>query len=746
MKRSPAPGPRRSRPFRQVLGGAVALSLAVGGGALASPAAAAPAKPVLKITPGSEIVSAGATGFLSVDPESHLEWTRYEDGRTTDVGRSWGQDTSPVEHGSVSDVVVLGDEPIIEAARTLILRDMSTGSSTFVDLEKLHYMYEGAVGPWVIASAHNGKRAEVHVLGTADGQLTDRKVTGLPDNVFHFYAVAGTPGSAVLRFPTQPEDPEHKAYDYAVVDLAAAKVSDSHVLQTGEWAGAAVSPDYVASLGSALGGGTNVSTARRGPLRQPWKMHLPGISSKMVGLVGDWVVYGNDQTASSGHDAWQSALRATSIGSSIAPDRKVLDHATSMAPTPEGDLLVMGGSVDQGEGLYRVSTGADHRPVVKLVASTGEPTKLTLVGSDMPAVAQLDQGRWRARWQLSRGSDAVSVTLRHTASGKQRTFGLRAYTEDDMLIWAEVAWDGLLGSGNNTVAAPNGAYTWKLDAKPNNGIGPDLHANGKFTVRHKSAPHDYTDNGSPDVLLRDSAGNLSLQDTYHDSRKTPHLKGTASKSAGWGWNIYDKVTAVGNVAGASAGDVVARDSAGVLWLYLGKGDGTFDGRLKIGAGWDAYDQLTGGSDLNGDGRGDLLARDRSGVLWLYEGTGNWRAPFAPRKKIGAGWGSYDHITAVGDVAGASAGDVVARDRSGVLWLFLGKGDGTLDGRVKIGAGWSGYRQMIGIGDANADGRADLLVTTPDGSSYAYHGTGNWRTPFAPRELTGVRTPSSGTIA
>ncbi|MEV5592384.1 VCBS repeat-containing protein [Streptomyces sp. NPDC052496] len=744
MKRSTAPGPRRARPFRQIVGGAVALGLAVSGGALASPAAAAPAAPALKIAPGSEIVSAGTTGFLSVDPKNTLRWTRYADGSTTEVGQDSAQHTQDISHGSASDVVVVGDNTTVTASHKITLRDMAAGTPTVVDLDTYGYQYEGAVGSWVLAVKYLEDRQEVHVLGVVDGELTDRKITGLPEKTRKFRAVAGAPGSALVRFAGTPEPFESN--DYAVVDLAAAKVSDNRGLITDDWAGAALSRTHMASIGAFRTGDKQVSVdvSQRGPERRPWSRELSGVYSNMVGLVGNWVLYGNSDKVSEGHSAWSSALIGSFIGGGM--ERKVLDHASSTTPTPEGGLLVMGGTVDQGEGVYQLSAGADGAPVAKLVASTGEPTRITLLGSAVPAVAELGRGGWNPRWQLSRLNAHVILTLRHTASGKERTVDWFRDDRDPGPKWLDMEWDGLLDSGGETLAAPNGDYTWKLTAEPNNGIGPALNVDGKFTVRRKPAPHDYTDNGSPDVLLRDSAGNLSSQDTYHDPGKTPQLRSTELKSIGRGWNIYDQVVATGDVAGATAGDVVARDADGVLWLYLGKGDGTFDGRLKIGAGWDAYDQLTGGSDLNGDGRSDLLARDRTGTLWLYAGTGDWRAPFAPRKKIGAGWGIYDTITAVGDVAGATAGDLVARDRTGTLWLYLGTGDSKVDTRIKIGAGWGGYRQLVGIGDSNTDGRADLLVTTPDGTSYLYHGTGNWQAPFAPREQTALWTPSYETIA
>ncbi|MFF0423286.1 hypothetical protein ACFYUJ_02585 [Streptomyces sp. NPDC004520] len=53
--------------------------------------------------------------------------------------------------------------------------------------------------------------------------------------------------------------------------------------------------------------------------------------------------------------------------------------------------------------------------------------------------------------------------------------------------------------------------------------------------------------------------------------------------------------------------------------------------------------VAGGADVTGDGRADLLARDKTGVLWLYRGTGGAGAPFATRTRIGSGWNTYDRL-------------------------------------------------------------------------------------------------------
>ncbi len=45
-------------------------------------------------------------------------------------------------------------------------------------------------------------------------------------------------------------------------------------------------------------------------------------------------------------------------------------------------------------------------------------------------------------------------------------------------------------------------------------------------------------------------------------------------------------------------------------------------------------------DVTDDGLPDLVARDASGVLWLYQGTANPASPFKPRIRIGAGWNAY----------------------------------------------------------------------------------------------------------
>ena len=58
---------------------------------------------------------------------------------------------------------------------------------------------------------------------------------------------------------------------------------------------------------------------------------------------------------------------------------------------------------------------------------------------------------------------------------------------------------------------------------------------------------------------------------------------------------------------------------------------------SIGADPTAYDWVVGPGDVDGDGRADLIARDTAGSLWLVPGKDEG---FAPRRLIGSGFGGY----------------------------------------------------------------------------------------------------------
>ncbi|MGW8766044.1 FG-GAP repeat domain-containing protein [Streptomyces sp. NPDC055815] len=168
-------------------------------------------------------------------------------------------------------------------------------------------------------------------------------------------------------------------------------------------------------------------------------------------------------------------------------------------------------------------------------------------------------------------------------------------------------------------------------------------------------------------------------------------------NVGGGWNAYNKVLSPGSLNGGTAADILARDGSGVLWLYLGYGNGKLAGRLKVGSGWNAYNQIAGVGDLSGDGKADIVARDGSGVLWLYKGTGDYRAPFSGRTRVGSGWGAYNNLLGVGDLDYDGRSDLIARDGAGKLYRYSGTGNAAtpFKPRAIIGtSGWNTYRIMF----------------------------------------------------
>ncbi|EYT81671.1 hypothetical protein CF54_18095 [Streptomyces sp. Tu 6176] len=249
-----------------------------------------------------------------------------------------------------------------------------------------------------------------------------------------------------------------------------------------------------------------------------------------------------------------------------------------------------------------------------------------------------------------------------------------------------------------------------------------------------TAPDAATDRYN--VLGRDASGVL-WQYQGSGSASGPFL---LRYRVGGGWDTYDLVTPLTALRADGTGDMVARDKSGVLWYYKGTGkpSAPFAGRTKVGSGWNTYNALTGARDVTGDGVPDLIGRDGSGVLWLYRGTGDATAPFAARTRVGPSWNTYDNLTSTGDVTGDGKADLIARDTSGVLWLYQGTGDATAPYATKsrVGPGWNTYNVLVGPSDLDKDGKPDLVARDASGGLWFYKGTGDAAAPFATKSSVG----------
>ncbi|MFH8625395.1 FG-GAP repeat domain-containing protein [Streptomyces vietnamensis] len=670
----------------------------------------------------ASVLSAGPTGFLSGQGGTQItyRWTRYADGVTTVLpGGSYG--------GSRRTDVVRGTD----GSGVFKLYDMATGADPLeIDIRPLGegYTVVGSAGTRLVAKKANATGGtDLHVIGKQQGDLVDDTVTGLPADAAITSVNLDSPDSAVVMYAGTVDGTKRSRA--AVVDIATHTVVEKYETPDVPVGNSALSATHIAWVEKPTDSTVKVAVARR-DTGETVRRDLGITNSVGIQLVGDWLTYRQFAPNPTSLPNSRYALRAFSLTTGETVD--LLDHTLTSTPGPDGTQMARGGTIEHGEGLYRIAPGADGaRPTVTLVASTGQSTTLEFVKHDVPETIDFDRVTTPVplTWTLNRVAMEVHVELEHPATGKTWSPEISYYGEGRYGF----KWDGTFVTSNPGIPAeyrapaPNGDYIWRFTAQPIGGIGPAVEKTGTFKVVRKVVPHDFNDNGTPDLLVRDSAG-LKLYNTSSPlgawTPEPPTLLGT-------GWGVYDQLVSPGNVAGAPQSDIVARDKTGVLWLHQGTGHALAP-RVKIGGGWGVYNKLTGGSDLNGDGRPDLLATDTAGVLWLYKGTGSATAPFAARVKVGGGWGIYNKITATDNIGGGPAGDLVARDTSGVLWLYLGKGDGTFAARTRIGAGWNTYYGLAGFGDVDRDGHPDLLANDDSGHTYVYKGTGDWRAPFGTR--------------
>ncbi|MEX0173481.1 FG-GAP repeat domain-containing protein [Streptomyces sp. LMG1-1-1.1] len=692
----------------------------------------------------AKVVGAGTTGFLSQGPndqygDQQLRWTPYDGSAPTDfTSANAGFDTTG------TDIFVRGDMSPARQFRSVTLRDLGNpgaGSVSF-DLGSLRATYVKAVGPRTVLAKRTTDLGTEQLLIVTDenGTKHERVVAGLPGTAHSLFTNApAVDGKVIVGYAAGTFDEPTAAR--AVVDLETGAVVETYPAATVGYLSSALalSTGHVAWMDSGPDG-TAIVTVNRAT-KKANRISVNAADGYHLGLVKNWLVYGVPSTLTEPGKFPDTQLTALDLAAAEATDPapvndpvQLTDYASSTAAAADGTLLVRGGTVDKGEGLYRVSPGTSQEPTVELVATTNQPTALTYLGAQVPATIDFDLTRQvDLKWQLSRGNADVTITLTHQRTG--RTYTRKPAVDPGTEGTFGMRWTGVFDHpvAEAPKSAYNGDYTWSLQAKPQNGIGPDVSRSGAFKVVRTAKSHDFDDNGSPDLFTRDGSGILRRIDTTYDPGTKRLLAAGQPVVVGTGWQVYDRIESVGNVAGTSVPDVLAREKNGNLWLYQGKGDGGFAPRAQIGTGWQVYSHIVGGSDLTNDGKADVLATDTTGGLWLYPGTGNTNTPLGARKKIGTGWGIYNHIAATGDIGGTAAGDLIASDTAGALWLYPGKGDGTLAPRTQIGTGWQSQGELVPLGDANQDGRNDLFTFR----SGFYAGTGNLNAPLAPNTGTEV---------
>ncbi|MFI8420867.1 FG-GAP repeat domain-containing protein [Streptomyces sp. NPDC085479] len=284
---------------------------------------------------------------------------------------------------------------------------------------------------------------------------------------------------------------------------------------------------------------------------------------------------------------------------------------------------------------------------------------------------------------------------------------------------------------------------------------------------------DNDGDGRGDLLARTPAGQVYFYGSTGDKRAPFKPR----KALATGWQVYNQIVAVDDRDLDGRADVFARDLNGTLWAYYGRGNGTFTSRARTGTAWNKVEQFGGAGNIPSLGKTLFMGRDLAGTLFWHRGlnngklaareqissVGGWAGAHislayaldgntlpdlvvvhrghlintSNKKDFGGGWQVYDRLVGPGDLSGDGTSDLLARDTSGVLYLYRGNGAGTgFASRVRVGSGWNAYDQILGAGDYTGDGRADVLARDGAGKLFLHRGTGSATAPFAARTLIG----------